>query len=290
MLVATKMASENGGIALKPGVNFQQRDGLKVHISPAAISSSDAKEFVSRDRYEKSIGRKSPERLFFEDVLRKSDFIRTFQVISGLIDVSDGQTVLELGASHSWASVLVKCDFPGSYVVTSDLIPDCLRYAFVYERVLATSVNEKWAFNVRDIPFADAQFDRIFTFAAFHHFSNRGDYSQPMREIARILKPGGKLILLYEPTAPRLLYRSAYQRVNRKRREEGVDEDVLVVRNLRRIAKTFALSLEAKPFPIFQYRCSIGSTMYYYLLAKLGLGKVMVCTANIVMEKHRQSI
>ena len=55
--------------------------------------------------------------MFFEDVLRKSDFIRTFEVVAGLIDVSDGQTVLELGASHSWASVLVKCDFPGAYVV-----------------------------------------------------------------------------------------------------------------------------------------------------------------------------
>ena len=136
MLAATKeLASENGGIALKPGVSFQQRDGLKIHICPAAISPSDAKEFVSNDRYEKSIGPKNPERLFFEDVLRKSDFIRTFQVIAGLIDVSDGQTVLKLGTSTSWASVLVKCDFPGAYVVTSDLVPDCLRYAFVYERV-----------------------------------------------------------------------------------------------------------------------------------------------------------
>ena len=47
-----------------------------------------------------------------------------------------------------------------------------------------------------------------------------------MSEIARILKPGGKLILLYEQTSPKILYLSAYRRVNRKRREEGVNEDV----------------------------------------------------------------
>jgi SAM-dependent methyltransferase len=287
MLSATKASREDLCILLRPGISFQERDGLKSYLPQAAINASDAKEFALSGRYEESISQRNSARRLFEDVLRKSDFIRTFQTVAGLIAASDGQTVLELGASHSWASVLVKCDCPGAYVVTSDLVPDSVRHVSDFESALATSVDEKWAFSVRDIPFADSQFDRVFTFAAFHHFGDQGDYSRPMSEIARILKPRGKLVLLYEPTSPRFLYRSAYRRVNRKRKAEGVDEDVLLVGKLRRTAEALGLSLEAKPFPIFQYRDSIGSTMYYYLLAKLRLGKMMVCTANIIMEKDR---
>jgi SAM-dependent methyltransferase len=170
--------------------------------------------------------------------------------------------------------------------VTSDLVPDCVRHAIGYERAQGASVDEKWAFSVRDIPFADAQFDRIFTFAAFHHFGDHGDYSRPMKEIARILKPGGKLVLLYEPTSPELFYRSAFRRVNRKRSQEGVDEDVLVVGKLYRAAAAVGLSLEPKPFPIVKYRGSVGTTLYYYLLTKLKLVRMMVCTANIIVKKH----
>jgi len=262
MLAATKIADGIPSVLLKTGVNFEERDGLRIYLPPTSISLSDAKEFNYTERYEKSISQRGPARQLFEDVLRKSDFIRTFQIVAGLIDVSNGQTVLELGASHSWASVLVKCDFPGAYVVTSDLVPDSVRHASGYESALATSVDEKWAFSVRDIPFEDAQFDRVFTFAAFHHFGDRGDYSRPMEQIARILKPGGKLVLLYEPTSPSPLYQPAYRRVNRKRSQDRVDEDVLVVKKLRRTAKALGLSLESKPSPIFRYRASVGSTVY----------------------------
>ena len=55
-------------------------------------------------------------------------------------------------------------------------------------------------------------------------------------EIARILKPGGKLVLLYEPSSPAPLYARARRRVNRNREHDGVDEDVLVVSKLRKIA------------------------------------------------------
>jgi SAM-dependent methyltransferase len=51
------------------------------------------------------------------------------------------------------------------------------------------------------IPFEDEQFDRIFTFAAFHRFGENGDFSGALAEMVRVLKPGGKILLLYEPLA-----------------------------------------------------------------------------------------
>ena len=64
-----------------------------------------------------------------------------------------------------------------------------------------------------------------------------------------------------------------------------MDEDVLLVSRLRRIAAPLGLSLHATPFPIFHHRGSVGSTFYYFLLNKLSLGRLMVCTNNIVMQK-----
>jgi SAM-dependent methyltransferase len=272
-------------VQLRESIEWNEQNGVKVYLPQAAINASDAKEFVSNERFETALGLKSSERALFDDILSKSDFIRTFQEVASLLDVHDGQTILELGASHGWASVMAKLDAPGAYVIVSDLVPECVRYSFQYERVLASSVDEKWAFSVRDIPFNDAQFDRIFTFAAFHHFGDKGDYTHSLQEIARILKPGGKIVLLYEPSSPPYLYEMARRRVNRKREHEGVDEDVLLVSRLREIATPLGLSLHATPFPIFHHRGSVGSTVYYYLLNKLSLGKMMVCTNNIVMQK-----
>jgi SAM-dependent methyltransferase len=272
-------------LCLRSGIQWTDKCCVKVYLPEAAINPSDQKEFVSNDRFEESIRSFSSERANFDDVVFKSDFIRTFRTSAHLIDVRAGQNVLELGAAHGWASVLVKCDHPSAYVVASDLVPECVSHSAGYEVMLGTALDEKCAFSVRDIPFADAQFDRIFTFASFHHFGDRGDYRKSLAEIARILKPDGKLVLLYEPASPRFFYPSAYRRVNRRRSHEGVDEDVLVVKKLEATARPLGMSLRAIQFPIFRYRSSLAASLYYYLLSKLHLGRFMVCTVNIIMHK-----
>jgi SAM-dependent methyltransferase len=260
-------------------------DELRVYLPASALNDSDNKEFIANGSFEESIASKPSGRILFDDITFKSDFIRTFEEVKREIDVRPGHTVLELGASHGWASVIVKDDCPDAHVIASDIVPDCVRHCKRYESLFGRTVDEKWAFSVRDIPFADAQFDRIFTFAAFHHFGDHGDYAHTLAQIARILKPGGKLVLLYEPTSPAFLYRWAYDRVNRKRAHEGVDEDVLVIDRLKPIATALNMTVHATPFPFYRYRGSVAATVYYYLLAKLRLSPFMVCTATIVFEK-----
>jgi SAM-dependent methyltransferase len=273
-------------VSVRATITTEMSDGVRVYLPPTALNDSDAKEFVANDHFEHSVAAKADGRMLFDDIAFKSDFIRTFNEVKHTIDVRPGHAVLELGASHGWASVIVKDDCPEAHVVTSDVVPDCVKHCKRYEGVLGREVDEKWAFSVRDIPFADGQFDRIFTFASFHHFGDHGDYTGSMAEIARILKPGGKLVLLYEPTSPAVLYSMAFNRANRNRAHEGVDEDVLVVDKLQAIAGRLGLTMQVTPFPIYLYRPSAASTVYYYALAKLRLSRFLVCTANLVFEKN----
>lgn len=272
-------------ISVREDIGVDERNGVRVFLPASGMNDSDSKEFEANDRFERSLLAKSAGRAVFDEILAKADFIRTFAHVKGTIDVRPGDSVLELGASHGWASVLIKDDCPDAHVVTSDMVPDCVAHCGDYEQVIGRTVDEKWAFSARDMPFKDAQFDRIFTFAAFHHFGDRGDYRRTLAEISRVLKPGGRLVLLYEPSTPALFYPLAYRRVNRKRAEEGVDEDVLVTRRLRSVATECGLSVDAMPFAFYRYRSSPLVGAYYLAVAKLGLARFATCTANIVFEK-----
>ena len=273
-------------VAIRDALHIDTSDDVRIYLPATALNDSDWKERVANDRFERSIAAKPDGRLLFDDLMAKADFIRTFAAVKDTIDIGPRHTVLELGASHGWASVMVKDDCPTAHVVVSDVVVDCVKHCRRYERFLGRCVDEKWAFSVRDIPFADAQFDRIFTFAAFHHFGDHGDYEQSMAEIGRVLKPGGKLVLLYEPTSPAFLYPFAHRRVNRKRAHEGVDEDVLVDDSLKRVAAALGMTMTRISFPFYHYRDSVATAAYYYLLAKTGLSRWMVCTANLIFEKR----
>lgn len=229
----------------------------------------------------------SPSGDLFSNIVHKAHFIRVFERLMPRLDLSGGERILEVGGGHCWASALVKKNYPECYVVASDLSPDAVWFVEKYESILQTTIDEKWSFNCRQIPFADEQFDRIFTFAAFHHFGKDGDFHAPIQEMVRVLKPTGKIILLYEPSTPKWVYRWAFKRVNRKRAafSHVIDEDVLVLSKLRRTCEQLDCRFEAQYFTGHEEREGIVEINYYFLLSRIKLlSRLFPCTVNITIK------
>lgn len=273
-------------LPVRKDIQISQDEGSFQYFNDAVVTASDKKEFLAYQENEKFIAD-----LSFEDsldylgiIVFKSNFIKSFQELIPLLQISGTETILEMGGGDCWASALLKRKYPKSYVVGSDLIPTNLRRTQGYEKILNTYLDEKWAFSCRDIPFEEGCFDRIFTFAAFHHFGEEGDFSKAIKEMVRVLKPQGKLVLLYEPSSPKYLYNLTYKRVNTN---APVEEDVLILSKLKQYALALNCKFSAEFFPIYLYREGITETFYYYVLSKLSiLQKMLPCTVNIVIEKN----
>jgi len=262
-------------------------DGIFSWIRDTDVSTSDRKEFVANDAYERAREELSDEAVIREDILDKASFLKTFRLLLPSLGLSGGEQVLEMGACHGWASVLVKQLFPNCTVVAADLLVDALGHATKWESLFETKLDERWACHCRNLPFADAQFDRIFTFASFHHFGVGNDFSRTLGEMLRVLKPGGRIVLLYEPSCPAFLYRRAYRAVNRRREEEGVDEDLVVPSRLARTIRGLGATCRVKYFPEPRFRDSPVSTMYYFVLSRLRwLCPLAMCTVNVEIVRR----
>ena len=273
-------------IATKKGVAVSTYEDVSCFLKESDLSISDQKEFVFRKKLSEGRTKYSGADLF-DDVVFKSEFIRAFRRLIPRLELTGTERVLEMGAGHGWASVLVKRSFPECYVVASDLVPAALHFCVKYEQILDLSINEKWAFNCRDIPFADNTFDRIFTMAAFHHFGDKHDFSGALDEMVRILKPNGKITLLYEPSAPTFLYGLMNRIVNSRRIEDDVDEDILVVFDLKGYSEKANCGFKVQYDPEFRDRAGLKSQIYYYSLSKMKpLLKASVCRVNITIEKR----
>ena len=249
-----------------------------------AFSASDRKEFLSNDCYESSRTTWSAAQLLFGDILDKADFAKTFIELLPKLQLSGKEAVLEMGACHGWASALVKQAYPGCHVVASDLLTEALQHAEQWESFLGCRIDEKWACHCRDLPFADKQFDRVFTFASFHHFGVNNRFEESLREMLRLLRPGGKIVLLYEPSAPAFLYHRALNRVNRKRADEGVDEDLIIPERLQREASQLGAQVQIDYYPNPSHRESPGAAAYYFMLSKVrAFAPLSVCTINVTI-------
>jgi len=224
----------------------------------------------------------SPEADSVHNIVEKVSEAAVFLELLNRYREHIGGRVLELGAGQCWASCLVKRLFPLSYVTATDISPFAVQSANKWERIWQTKLDRVYACKAFETSEVDASIDTVFAYASAHHFI---EHAATMREIARVLRPGGTALLLYEPASPAYLYRLARWRVNRKRPE--VPEDVLVPCEMVRHANAAMLDIKVDYFPSTTRRGAL-ETLYYWLLQRLQpLQRMLPCTVNLIIRHKR---
>ena len=121
---------------------------------------------------------------------RRSMMVRRFREVLEHADLAPGQRVLDLGCG--WAYGTLWAQRSGTRATGIDLGFDQLRWARA-ERDPSAAFGLAQA-NAAALPFRDAAFDRAVSVEMMEHVF-RPDRSRVLAEIARVMKPGGRLSL-----------------------------------------------------------------------------------------------
>lgn len=198
-------------------------------------------------------------------------------------------TIVELGAGQGWASCLLKAVVDGGKTIyATDVSADAVASVPEWERVFTVSLAGAFACPSFELPFDAGSVDLAFAFQAAHHF---GAHRRTLTECRRVLRPGGAVLYLNEPTTPGWLYSRALARVNRKRvryhRDElppgrEIVEDVIVGSRLVEIAREVGFSTERVFTPTLTNRGPV-ELAYYFALSRAGFAQSLLpCTADFV--------
>jgi uncharacterized membrane protein YdjX (TVP38/TMEM64 family) len=97
-----------------------------------------------------------------------------------------GKTILDAGCGSGYSTALILEEFQPHEIYAFDAMPEQVEIA--KKRGLPASVDVG---DIADPQFSSEQFDAVFTFCVFHHVS---EWSKAVKEMARVLKPGGVLV------------------------------------------------------------------------------------------------
>jgi len=102
--------------------------------------------------------------------------------------------VLDVGCGTGTLAILIKRQHPTVTVIGVDPDPKALARAERKARTADVSVHFERGF-ADTLSYPDASFDRVFSSLMFHHLG-RNEKERSLREIRRVLRPGGRLEFL----------------------------------------------------------------------------------------------
>lgn len=119
---------------------------------------------------------------------------RVRQALLGQAALGSRARVLDVGCGTGSLAVLIKQQHPTVDVVGFDPDPRALAKGDRKARRAGISIHFDRGF-ADALPYPDASFDRVFSSFMFHHLE-RAEKTQTLREVHRVLKPGGRLHLV----------------------------------------------------------------------------------------------
>lgn len=130
------------------------------------------------------------------------------QVLVRQAQVKKGHRILDLGYGTATLTLLIKQAHPEAQVTGLDGDPKALEIARgkVARSGLTITLDEGMAF---DLPYPDNSFDRVFSGLLFHHLT-REDKERSLKEVYRVLRPGGELHVADWGKASNVFMRSAF--------------------------------------------------------------------------------
>jgi SAM-dependent methyltransferase len=206
-------------------------------------------------------------------------FMESLQPYASLFS-TDSVRMLELGGGQGWGACLMKRLFPRAQVTLTDISPYAVQSLPKWERIFQSKVDAAYACLSYRIPEKDSSIDVVYCFAAAHHFRA---HRRTLKELQRVLRPGGTALYLYEPACPRIWHPIAYRRVNRIR--PAVEEDVLVWTELAAIAREAGLIAKVDFHPSTLRRRPVAAVYYAVLSLAPVLCRLLPCSANFVFTK-----
>jgi ubiquinone/menaquinone biosynthesis C-methylase UbiE len=164
--------------------------------------------------------------------------------------------ILEIGAGGAWLSAEVSKLPKVVEVITTDLSPMLLKEQApkVFElRKANTAKITRMPADCHKLDFPNNHFDFIVSSAVLHHSAN---IVQVLREVKRLLKPGGQFVAIREPVWPLVKIKSRAKLMDKLVRT-GINDRFYTLADYKEFFRQAALPLEVK-------RVNVSSGFKYY--------------------------
>lgn len=190
--------------------------------------------------------------------------------------------VLELGGGYGIHAAFLKARYGDAIeLYYSDVSAQAVKRSERFEDFFGVSLDHKWVIEAEAIPAPDASFDVVFFFAAFHHLQN---HERALAECRRVLRPGGQLYLLLEPSCPRYLkkwydQKTGHRMIHEKHFTTREYYHLLTEAHFNQVTRHY--------FSGYFNRESRQSLIYYFFVSLLpeALRRFVPCSQVIVVRK-----